>query len=388
MNRIHLVSLSACLLFAAADAAARSAPEAATDAKPLPRVEGIVTMPYGQAGQSQARQAPDFRAARSVLPILKALPAQAFDFNAAAALGRTAVQADEAGHAGSVDARGLALRLPDEATAPAVDAPQAPQAAPATRRDAVGTQGLQFTSSQVFPSQVDTSYPHRATGKLWFETSPGQWSTCSASMIKPGIVATAGHCVASGTGRWYGSFVYVPAYRSGSAPYGVWSSWATVTTTNQWFTGGGTVPNGGDYGLIIFHKNAAGYRIGDYTGWLGYQFPALVGKHVTVLGYPGNLDGGAINHRVDAQTTAGAAGTGLFGSDMTGGSSGGAVVLNFRTNYSSSTSAPADNGENRLVSVVSYGPVATGPKYQGGSVFDARLTSMLSSLCTGYAWAC
>jgi hypothetical protein len=161
-----------------------------------------------------------------------------------------------------------------------------------------------------------------------------------------------------------------------------------VTTTNQWLAGGGSVPNGGDYALIVFNKNASGYRIGDYTGWLGYQFPALVGKHVTVLGYPGNLDSGAVNHRVDAQTTSGSLGTGLFGSDMGGGSSGGAIVLNFRTNYASSTAAPADSGENRLVSVVSYGPVANGPMYQGGSVFDSRLTTMLSNMCSSHAWAC
>jgi V8-like Glu-specific endopeptidase len=384
MHVLPLASLAALVMLGPVAAAPRSGPTPISEAKPAAGVEGIATMPSGQAGLSQARSAPHFRAARSVMPILKAIPASAFDYNAAAAIGRGAVQVDQAGHAGGMDARSLAVRLPDDAAA---QEEQAADAAPAPR-SAVGTMGLEFTSSQVYPAQVDTSYPARTTGKLWFEVSPGSWSTCSGTMIKPGIVVTAGHCVASGTGRWYGSFVFAPGYRSGNAPYGAWSSWATATTTNQWFGGGGAVPSGGDYALIVFNKNASGYRIGDYTGWLGYQFPALVGKHVTVLGYPANLDGGGINHRVDAQTTSGSSGTGIFGSDMTGGSSGGGIVLNFRTNYASNTTAPSDNGENRLVSVVSYGPVANGPKYQGGSVFDARLTTMLSTLCRDFAWAC
>lgn len=354
--------------------------------------QGIVVMPAGTAALGQARSAPDFRGAQSVLPMGVPLPAKAFDFNAAAAVGNQRPVAGQAGHSGqNMKADGLARRLveatPDDEVNELIGLPRRGiDISP----NAVGTQGLHFTSSQVFPSQADTTYPTRATGKLWFQKVVGSasWFVCSASMVKPGIVATAGHCVSSGTGQWYGNFQFVPGYRSGIAPYGVWTSWATATTTAQWFSGGGGVPNGGDYALIVFNKNSSGYRIGDYTGWLGWQYPALVGRHVSVLGYPNNLDGGAINHRIDAQTTSGANNTGLWGSDMTGGSSGGGVVLNLRKDYTSSTPLPTDNGDNRLVSVVSYGPIATGPKYQGGSIFDVRFSDMLTSMCTSHAWAC
>jgi len=345
--------------------------------------QGVVVMPAGQADISQARTTPDYRHAQSVLPSVVSIPAQAFDFNAAAAAANQAPTAGETGHRGGADASGLSRKLFDFTLDDRFDGGN-------VTPYAVGTQGLQFTSSQVFPNDADTNYPTRATGKLWFEkvVGSGSWWVCSASMIKPGIVATAGHCVSSGTGQWYGSFQFVPGYRSGAAPYGTWTSWVTTTTTSEWFSGGGGVPNGGDYALIVFNKNGSGLRIGDYTGWLGWQYPSVVGKHLTVLGYPNNLDGGAINHRIDAQGTSGSNNTGLWGSDMTGGSSGGAVVLNFRRDYASSTTRPTDDGSNRLVSVVSYGPTATGPMYQGGAVFDSRISTMLTNMCTSFAWAC
>ncbi|WP_284617583.1 trypsin-like serine peptidase [Aquabacterium humicola] len=353
---------------------------------PPPKSLDVVVMPAGQASLSQARSQPEYWRAQSAMPTFKQLPASAFDYNAAAAIGRTVTQASETGHPGGLDATGLAVRVAEPA--PVQDAQH--EALGLVAPAAVGTQGLHFTSSAVHPAQADTSFPLRATGKLWFEKVPGsgQWSVRSGTMIKPGIVVTAGHCVASGSGSWYGSFQFAPGYRNGAAPYGIWTSWATATTTDQWFTGGGGVPNAGDYALLVFNRNGSGYRIGDYTGWLGYQYPSLVGRHVTVLGYPNNLDSGSVNHRIDSQTTAGANGTGLWGSDMSGGSSGGAVVLNLRASYASSTATPSENNANRLVSVVSYGSTATGPMYQGGSVFDSRLGTMLSNMCTSFAWAC
>lgn len=323
---------------------------------------------------------PDYRNARSPMPGVRSLPPSAFDYNAAFRAGQAEPEAGEVGGRGGADARGLAVRLFD----PAPDQLRTEGPNP----NAVGTQGLQFTSSRVDPSATDTTYPFRTVGKLWFTDPSGAWFVCSGSMIKPGIVATAGHCVASGSGQWYSNFQFIPSYRNGSAPYGTWTSWASATTTGTWFSGGGGVPNAGDYALIVFNRNASGYRIGDYTGWLGWQYPSLVGKHVTVLGYPQNLDSGAIKHRVDAQTTSGSNSTGLWGSDMRGGSSGGPVVLNFRVDYSASSSAPQDDGSNRLVSVVSYGPVAEGPMYQGGTIFSSTFQTLLNNMCTSYSWAC
>src|SRR5688572_24076223 len=160
--------------------------------------QGIVVMPPGTAALGQARSAPDFRGAQSVLPMGVPLPATAFDINAAAAVGNRAPAAGQAGHPGmNLKADALARRLveitPDDEVN---DLMGLPRRGIDTAPNAVGTQGLHFTSSQVFPSQADTTYPTRATGKLWFQKVVGSasWFVCSASMVKPGIIATAGHC--------------------------------------------------------------------------------------------------------------------------------------------------------------------------------------------------
>jgi V8-like Glu-specific endopeptidase len=114
----------------------------------------------------------------------------------------------------------------------------------------------------------------------------------------------------------------------------------------------------------------------------------MIGRHMTVLGYPANLDSGTQMHRVDSQVNNGGTNNGIWGSDMTGGSSGGPVVLNFRQDYVGLSGSTQDNGANRLTSVVSWGYISTGPQVQGGAQFDGTFGSMLSATCSAYAWAC
>jgi V8-like Glu-specific endopeptidase len=215
-------------------------------------------------------------------------------------------------------------------------------------------------------------------------------------MIKPGVVLTAGHCVHSGNGAstgWYNSFEFIPAYRRvGSKitqPYGDWTNWASATTTIDWFAGGGGVPNTGDWALIVFNKDANNNRIGDYTGWLGWGYPLQVGRHNTILGYPANLDSAGQLHRVDAAVNDyGSLNNGTYGSDMQGGSSGGPNVLNWRVDYTDTSTLPSENWGNIATSVVSWGYVSSTPKVQGGSQFNATFSNMLTTVCTNYAWAC
>jgi V8-like Glu-specific endopeptidase len=261
--------------------------------------------------------------------------------------------------------------------------------------EAVGTGGIHFTSTRTYPRQQDRTYPSSAVGKLFFKDSAGNSYICTGSVIRPGVVLTAGHCVHQGSGGgagFYNSFTFVPGYsRVGlteTRPFGTWSNWTYVTTTSSWATGGGSVPNVGDWALIVFNKDGANRRIGDYTGYLGYLYPALVGRHMTVLGYPANLDGGTQMHRVESMANNGGTNNGTWGSDMTGGSSGGPVVLNFRQDYTGLSSYTQDNLANRLTSVVSWGYISPSPQIQGGAQFDSNFGAMLSATCSAYGWAC
>jgi V8-like Glu-specific endopeptidase len=328
--------------------------------------------------------------AKSPMPRVASLPPSALDYNAAAALAHSrGVAVNTAGKRPVASA--AALRTQRHMSAAALAARPAQTA---VVPQAVGTGAIQFTSTRTYPRQQDSTYPSSAVGKLFFRDGAGNSYICTGSMIKPGVVLTAGHCVHSGSGDgWYNSFTFVPGFRVTddgveTRPFGTWTSVAQVRTTAAWANGGGNVPNPGDWALVVFNPDTAGRRIGDYTGTLGYQYPAMIGRLMTVLGYPANLDGGTQMHRVESMVNDGGGNVGIWGSDMTGGSSGGPVVLNFRQDYAGLNGSTQDNEGNRLTSVVSWGYVDGTVQVQGGSQFDSTFGDMLGATCTAFAWAC
>src|SRR5262245_26617835 len=143
-----------------------------------------------------------------------------------------------------------------------------------------GTFGAPFSSSRLIPLSADVTYPYSTVGKLFF-TIPGLGNAyCSASVLRPRVILTAGHCVHSGRNRaagYYTNFLFVPAYRDGTAPYLAWASTFAVVTS-AWAEGGGVVPNPADYALLEVQDvtvNSILYRIGDVVGYLAYQTLSL-----------------------------------------------------------------------------------------------------------------
>ncbi|SJM91716.1 trypsin-like serine peptidase [Crenothrix polyspora] len=243
---------------------------------------------------------------------------------------------------------------------------------------AVGSSKIYYTDSPVIPRQADVTFPYRAIGKLWFTKPDGLAGVCTGSVIKPGIVLTAGHCVHSGNGKedgWFKDFKFAPGYRNGpSARYGIWEGTDNSWVRTEWYEGGGKMPHRADYALIVFKANSAGKRIGDLTGVLNYKLSSMIGHHVTVLGYSNNLDKGKINHRVDSNVATAPNNTGIFGSNMAGGSDGSPVILNFGTPATGDSLGWAKR--NFVVSVVSYGTPASQMK-QGGSEFGNWFESLI-----------
>lgn len=250
-----------------------------------------------------------------------------------------------------------------------------------------GTSSCNYTSSRLIPVTADIQVPYRTIGKLFFTTPEGD-AHCSASVIKNRIVVTAGHCVHSGNGQatgWYSNFLFVPAFRNGAAPYYSWT-WRAAGTTPTWFSGGGVVPNAADYAMIEMNDNVINgvtRRIGDITGWLGWRTLSLSNNHAHILGYPANLDNGNMMHQVTAQSCKdGGNNTWMYGSDMSGGSSGGPIVQNFNMPAVGQT-AGLNGGRLQLIGVVSYGYVSPDPKVQGFSIPDQRWVTLWNTAC---AW--
>jgi V8-like Glu-specific endopeptidase len=252
---------------------------------------------------------------------------------------------------------------------------------------AVGSSKMPFTDSSV-ATHNNTTFPYNAIGKLWFTKSNGVPGVCTATIVSPGVVVTAGHCVHSGNNSNSGfsyHFRFSPGYYNGTHPYGIWQGTQKPFVAPDWYKSGGVLPNPADYALIVFKKNNLGQRIGEVANWISYRDYPIGGAHVTVVGYANNLDKGNVMHRVDTNVTGGVNNTGVFGSNMAAGADGSPVIINFGV---ASAGDPAGwVNRNLVASVVSYSG-KTALQNQVGSQFDYRFITLMDSACHLYPWAC
>lgn len=252
---------------------------------------------------------------------------------------------------------------------------------------AAGTRGAYFSSSRLIPTSARLFFPYSVSGKIFFRKSDGRRFICSGTVIHLRLVVTAGHCVHSGTdgnNGFYQDIIFVPAWHEGEAPFGTWQAkW--VATTKAWATGNGVVPNSGDFAIFeVADQEIDGEvsRIGEITGFLGFRTNGLLKNHVKILGYPGSFDDGNIMHQVDSGDSAAAANnTVLYGSDMTGGSSGGSWIQNFGEKADGQPDA-IDGEMNLIVGITSFGFVSSEPKVQGSSTPNDAFVELYNMACS------
>jgi len=144
------------------------------------------------------------------------------------------------------------------------------------------------TASSRFDVVPDpTAVDRRVNGVIFFRL-PFGFGRCSGTSVNApnySVVITAGHCINSGgpRGFWidFGS-VFVPAYRYGQRPFGVFPvKW--IDTTRQWRTSGS---ENFDIGAAVVGRNERGQLLAKAVGGTGIAWGLKAAQVFDVHGYP------------------------------------------------------------------------------------------------------
>lgn len=190
-----------------------------------------------------------------------------------------------------------------------------------------------FTRWENFDSYTKGVYA--TVGKLFFKQD-GKSYVGSAASVGGCAIITAGHCVHEGNNSaqgWVTDAVFVPAYRDGAAPFGVWPA-NYLVTRNQWFKNGISKGLSEDIGGAVLHKQG-GKSISQRVGWLGLMWNWSRDQHWLSMGYPAAAPFNGQRQWINAASYAYNGNVGAspapvgMGNDLTGGCSGGPWVARF-----------------------------------------------------------
>ena len=196
---------------------------------------------------------------------------------------------------------------------------------PATR--AAASSGIE---AQVSQPGLSSNHPAaRTNGKVFFSHA-GDNYVCSASIVNSegkSLVWTAGHCL-TGDQQWSYNVAFVPAYKNGSAPWGVWYA-RELTTTSAWFYDNEAWAY--DVGAMTMDLNPnVNASIANYLGAQGIKWNQGAKYKAAAFGYPqASPFNGQYLYRANDTTTDYGDGTIYMYSGMTGGSSGGPWFRSF-----------------------------------------------------------
>lgn len=224
---------------------------------------------------------------------------------------------------------------------------------PTRRGKAEGHDAVASTSTygSNFEQVPDPTAPEfRVHGALFLSFGIFGYGRCSATSVdaaNKSVVITAAHCLNSGgkRGRWFsGRMVFVPAYRFGQRPFGVFPArW--IDTTRQWRA---VNSENFDVGAVVVGHNQRGQLLGEAVGGTGIAWNRKPNQVFDVHGYPAEQPFDGETQRICRQAPFLGHDPGSFvapgplnlavSCDVTGGASGGGWtiegdVLNGVTSY-------------------------------------------------------
>ena len=197
----------------------------------------------------------------------------------------------------------------------------------------------------------------QTTGKVFFTEGNANY-VCSGSAVtssNKSTVTTAGHCVNEGPGAFVTNFVFVPAYKSGAAPYGKWAA-TQLFTTSRW-------QGSGDFDYDVGMAKVAplnGKTLTDTVGSQGIAFNTSRPVFAYSFGYPAAApyDGTTLDYcsGTTSNDTTGGSNDYRLVCNMTGGSSGGPWFRDFSTSTGVGTQISLNSFGYRGEKNAMYGP--------------------------------
>jgi len=161
------------------------------------------------------------------------------------------------------------------------------------------------SSSSTFETVADsTAAGASQNGAVFVVLRHGGLARCSGTSVNApnlSVVFTAGHCVNSGgpRGEWLSrEWIFVPGYRYGQRPFGVFAAkW--IDTTRQWLSSGS---ENFDVGAAVVSRNEDEQRLAAAVGGVGIAFGLSPNQVFDVHGYPAAPPFDGATQQVCAQT--------------------------------------------------------------------------------------
>jgi V8-like Glu-specific endopeptidase len=157
------------------------------------------------------------------------------------------------------------------------------------RRAQAGASAQVSSLGSDFEAVPDPAAPEfRVHGAIFLSLGIFGYGRCSGTAVDSGnksLVIIAAHCINSGGpgDSWFpGRWVFVPAYRHGQRPFGVFpAKW--IDTTRQWRASGS---ENYDVGAAVVGRNERGELLEEAVGGVGIAWNLKANQAFDVHGYP------------------------------------------------------------------------------------------------------